>query len=99
MEAYIFFSKCFYNFLDTADFDGFVRETLKQYFFLCLALVKARICIAERIQILYFLALSHVAMFYATTEQKLIHPFGNALRNALKINQLHQSSCYTSSIY
>ena len=99
MEAYFFFSKCFYNFLDTADFDGFVRETLNQYFFLCLALVKARICIAERIRILYFLALSHVAMFYATTEQKLIHSFWNALRNALKINQLHQSSCYTSSIY
>jgi hypothetical protein len=47
----------------------------------------------------YFLALSRVAMFYATTEQKLIHSFWNALRNALKINQLHQSSCYASSIY
>jgi len=35
----------------------------------------------------------------ATTEQKLIHSFWNALRIRRKINQLHQSSCYTSSIY
>jgi hypothetical protein len=60
---------------------------------------KSRICIVERIQISYFLALSHVAMFYATTEQKLIHSFWNALRIHRKINQLHQSSFYTSSIY
>ena len=48
---------------------------------------------------LVFLALSRVARFYATTEQKLIHSFWNALRIRRKINQLHQSSCYTSSIY
>ena len=53
----------------------------------------------ERIRISYFLALSHVARFYATTEQKLIHSFWNALRIRRKINQLHQSLCYTSSIY
>jgi hypothetical protein len=40
-----------------------------------------------------------LARFYATTEQKLIHSFWNALRIHRKINQLHQSSCYTSSIY
>ena len=40
-----------------------------------------------------------MARFYATTEQKLIHSFWNALRIRRKINQLHQSSCYTSSIY
>jgi hypothetical protein len=39
-----------------------------------------RIYIVERIRISYFLALSRVARFYATTEQKLIHSFGNALR-------------------
>jgi hypothetical protein len=33
------------------------------------------------------------------TEQKLIHSFWNALRIRRKINQLHESSCYTSSIY
>ena len=49
---------------------------------------KSRICIVERIQISYFLALSHVAMFYATTEQKLIHSFWNVLRIRRKINQL-----------
>ena len=43
--------------------------------------------------------LSRVARFYATTEQNLIHSFWNALRIRRKINQLHQSSCYTSSIY
>jgi hypothetical protein len=32
-----------------------------------------RIYIVERIRITYFLALSRVARFYATTEQKLIH--------------------------
>jgi len=53
--------------------------------------------IVERIQISYFLALSRVARFYATTEQKFIHSFWNALRIRRKINQL-QSSCYTSSI-
>jgi hypothetical protein len=43
-------------------------------------------------------AYSRVARFYATTEQKLIT--GNSFWNSLrKINQLHQSSCYTSSIY
>jgi hypothetical protein len=47
----------------------------------------------------YFLALSRVVRFYATTEQKLINSFWNALRIRRKINQLHQSSCYTSSIY
>ena len=41
------------------------------------------------------LVLSRVAKFHAT---KLIHSFCNALRNRKKINQLHQSSCYTSSI-
>jgi hypothetical protein len=46
-----------------------------------------------------FLALSRVARFYATTEQKLIHSFWNALRIRRKINQLHQSSRYTSYIY
>jgi hypothetical protein len=35
----------------------------------------SRIYIVERIQISYFLALSRVARFYATTEQKLIHSF------------------------
>jgi hypothetical protein len=34
-----------------------------------------------------------------TTEQKLINSFWNALRIRRKINQLHQSLCYTSSIY
>jgi len=38
-------------------------------------LVKSMICIVERIRISYFFALSRVAMFYATTEQKLIHSF------------------------
>jgi hypothetical protein len=60
---------------------------------------KARIYRVERIRILYFLALSHVARFYATTEQKFIHSFWNALRIRRKINQLYQSSFYTSSIY
>jgi hypothetical protein len=59
----------------------------------------SRICIVERIRISYFLALSRVTMFYATTEQKFIHSFWNALRICWKINQLHQSSFYTSSIY
>ena len=53
----------------------------------------SRIYIVGRIQISYFLALSHVARFYATTEQKLVHSFLNALRIGRKINQLHQSSC------
>ena len=35
--------------------------------------MSARICIVERIRISYFLTLSHMAMFYATTEQKFIH--------------------------
>jgi hypothetical protein len=51
------------------------------------------------IWISYFLPLSHVAMLYATTEQKSIHSILNALRIRRKINQLHQSSFYTSSIY
>ena len=45
------------------------------------------------------LILSRVVRFYATTEQKLIHSFCNALRILKKINELHQSLCYTSSIY
>jgi hypothetical protein len=45
------------------------------------------------------LVFSCVARFNATTEQKLIHSFWNALRIRRKINQLHQSLCYTSSIY
>jgi hypothetical protein len=45
------------------------------------------------------LVFSRVARFYATTEQKLIHSFCNALRISRKINQLHQSSSYASSIY
>jgi hypothetical protein len=45
------------------------------------------------------LVLSRVARFYATTEQKLIYSFWNALRIRRKINQLHQSLCYASSIY
>ena len=40
-----------------------------------------------------------MARFYATTEQKLINSFWNALRIRRKIKQLHQSSCYTLSIY
>jgi hypothetical protein len=60
----------------------------------------ARIYIVERIRISYFLALSRVARFYATTaEQNIIHSFWNGLRIRRKINQLHQSSCYRSSIY
>jgi Zn-dependent protease with chaperone function len=47
-----------------------------------------RICIVERIRISYFLALSRVARFYATTEQKLIDSFWNALRIRRKINFL-----------
>jgi hypothetical protein len=68
---------------------------------LCLVktLNKARIYIVKRIIISYFLALSRVARCYATTGQILIHSFWNALRIRRKINQLHQSSCYTSSIY
>jgi hypothetical protein len=62
-------------------------------------LLWSRICIVERIRISYFLALSRVERFYATAEQKLIHSFCNALRIRRKINQLHQSSCYTLSIY
>ena len=62
-------------------------------------LISPRIYIVGRIRISYFLALSLVARFYATTEQKLIHSFWNPLRIRRKINQLHQSSCYTSSIY
>ena len=58
-----------------------------------------RIYIVGRIWISYCLALSCVARFYATTEQTLIHLFWNALRIRRKINQLHQSSCYTLSIY
>jgi hypothetical protein len=61
--------------------------------------VSTRIYIVGRIRISYFLALSHMARFYATTEQKLIYSFWNALRIRRKINQLHQRSCYTSSIY
>jgi hypothetical protein len=53
----------------------------------------------ERIRISYFLALSRMARLYATTEQHLILSFCNALRFRRKINQLHQSSCYASSIY
>ena len=45
------------------------------------------------------LVFSRVARFYATTEQKWIHSFCNALRIRRKINQLHQSLCYASSIY
>ena len=60
---------------------------------------RSRICIVERIRISYFLTLSHVAMFYATTEQKLIHSFRNTLRIRRKINQLHRSSFYALSIY
>jgi hypothetical protein len=60
---------------------------------------KSRIYIVERMRISFFLALSHVTRFYATTEQTLIYSFWNALRIRRKINQLHQSSCYTSSIY
>jgi hypothetical protein len=60
---------------------------------------RSRICIVERIRISYFLTLSHVAMFYATTEQKLIHSFRNTLRIRRKINQLHRSSFYAFSIY
>jgi hypothetical protein len=37
--------------------------------------------------------------FYATTEQTLNHSFWNALWIRMTINQLHQSSCYASSIY
>ena len=40
-----------------------------------------------------------MARFYATTEQNLIDSFWNALRISRKINQLHQSLWYTSSIY
>ena len=45
------------------------------------------------------LVFSRVARFYATTEQKLILSFWNTLKIRRKIDQLHQSSCYTSSIY
>ena len=45
------------------------------------------------------LVLSRVAMFYATTEQKLIHSFWKAFRIRRKINQLLQSSFYASSYY
>ena len=62
-------------------------------------MIEPRIYIVERIRFSYFLALSHVARFYAITEQKLINSFWNALRIRRKFNQLHQSSCYTSSIY
>jgi hypothetical protein len=56
----------------------------------------SRIYIVERIQISYFLALSHVARLYATTEQKLIHSFCNALRirrkttNYTKVHVIHR---------
>ena len=60
--------------------------------------VYTSICIVERIQISYFLALSRVAMFYATTEQTLIQSFWN-LKIRRKINQFHQSSFNASSIY
>ena len=63
------------------------------------SLATPRIYIVERMRISYFLALSRVAKFYATTEQKLINSFCNALRIRRKTNQLHQSSYYTSSIY
>ena len=63
------------------------------------SLIWTRINRVERIRISYFLALSRVARFYATTEQKWIHSFCNALRIRRKINQLHQSSCYAWSIY
>ena len=36
--------------------------------------------VVERIRISYFLTLSRVAMFYATTEQKLIHSFKEYLK-------------------
>ena len=36
------------------------------------------------------LVFSRMAMFYATTEQKLIHSYWNAWRISRKINQLHQ---------
>ena len=45
-----------------------------------------------------FISLSSVAIFYATTKQELIHSFWNALRICRKINQLHQSLFYASSI-
>jgi len=37
--------------------------------------VSTRIYIVGRIRISYFLALSHMARFYATTEQKFIYSF------------------------
>jgi hypothetical protein len=40
-----------------------------------------------------------LARFYATTEQKLIHSFSDALRICRKINQLHQSLCYTKNVH
>jgi hypothetical protein len=61
------------------------------YMFSIVIVYISRIYIVERIQISYFLALSRVATFYATTEQKLIHSFWNAVRIRRKINQLHQS--------
>jgi hypothetical protein len=53
----------------------------------------------EKIKKTFPLNLYRQMRFYATTEQKLIHSFCNALRIRRKINQLHQSLCYTSSIY
>jgi hypothetical protein len=84
-------------------FSYFTHRNSADYFtwnqWFLFSLWKSRICIVERIWISYFLALSCVAMFYATTEQKLIHSFWNALRIRRKINQLHQSLFYASSIY
>ena len=60
-------------------------------------LIKTRICMVERIRISYFLALSRMARFYATTEQKSIHSFCNALRifvgkstNYTKVRAIHR---------
>jgi hypothetical protein len=52
-----------YNFLD------------HEYFFWIFNLILTRIYIVGRIRISYFLALSHMVRFYATTEQKLINSF------------------------
>ena len=56
---------------------------------------RARICIVERIRISYFLTLSHMAMFYATTEQKFIHfempwEFVGRSTNYTKVRSMHR---------
>ena len=54
---------------------------------------KTRIYIVERIWISYFLALSRVARFYATTEQKLIHSFWEFVgksTNYTKVRVIHR---------